>query len=197
MFSRLDRALLNRTLALGALVLCTIFPARGGAAQQNDDIRVSVTRQGDVVRVRADFVVLVGASQAFAVLTDYDHMVDFLPGVVESKIIQRSPGRLVVFQSARMKLGFFSIPFETVRQVDLEAPYKLVSQAISGTVSKAKVTTTLVEAQGKCLVAYDSEAAASSWLPSGIGTAIIDAHIREQLTHMRAEMLRRQLPATR
>jgi carbon monoxide dehydrogenase subunit G len=192
MFFRSDRVLLNLWLALSALVVGTIAPARDSAAQANDDLRVSVARKGDVVKVRADFVVQVGASEAFAVLTDYDHMRDFLPGVVESKIIQRSPDRLLVSQSVKMKLGFLSVPFETVRQVDLEPPYKLVSHAISGTVSKAEVTTTLTEAQGKTVVTYQSEATLNSWLPTGLGTSILGAHVREQLTHMRAEMLRRQ-----
>jgi hypothetical protein len=192
MFSTSNRLLLHVSLALGALGLCTAVHARDSAAQGNDDINVSVTRKGDVVRVHADFVVPVGAPQAFAVLTDYDHMRDFLPDVVESKIIQRSPSRLVVSQSARMKLGFISVPIETVRQVDLEPPGKLVSHALSGTVSKAEVTTTLVESQGKTLVTYESEAALSTWLPAGLGASIIGTHIREQLTHMRAEMLRRR-----
>lgn len=192
MFYRSDRVLLKLLLAFGALVVGTIVPARDSAAQANDDIRVSVTRTGDIVNVRADFVVSVSASQAFAVLTDYDHMRDFLPGVVESKVIQRSPNRLVVSQSVRMKLGFLSVPVDTVRQVDLEPPYKLVSHALSGTVSKAEVTTTLTEAQGKTVVTYQSEATLNSWLPAGLGTSIIGTHVREQLTHMRAEMLRRQ-----
>jgi carbon monoxide dehydrogenase subunit G len=195
MLSTFTPVLLHVSLALGAIGLSTAALARDSAAQGSDDIKVSVTRKGDVVRVRADFVVAVGAPQAFAVLTDYDHMRDFLPDVVESKVIQRSPSRLVVSQSARMKVGFISVPFETVRQVDLEPPSKLVSHALSGTVSKAEVTTTLVEAQGTTLVTYESEAALNTWLPAGIGTSIIGTHIREQLTHMRAEMLRRRLPA--
>ena len=192
MFSTLTRLLLNLSLGLGALSLCTAALARDSAARGNDDIKVNVTRKGDVVRVHADFVVPVGAPQAFAVLTDYDHMRDFLPDVVESKIIQRSASRLVVSQSARMKVGFMSVPFDTVRQVDLEPPGKLVSHALSGTVSKAQVITTLVETQGMTVVTYESEAALPTWLPAGIGASIIGTHIREQLTHMRAEMLRRQ-----
>jgi hypothetical protein len=76
-----------------------------------------------------------------------------------------------------MRLGFISVPFETVRQVDLEPPNKLVSLALSGTVSKAEVTTTLVEAQGTTVVTYESEAALSTWLPAGIGASIIGTHI--------------------
>ena len=192
MFSVSNRVLLKLSLAVSALVYSSAAWTGEGAGQGNDDIRVSVTRDGDVVRARAQFAVPITAPQAFAVLTDYDRMRDFLPGVMESKVIERSPARLVVSQRARMKVGFVSIPFDSVRQVDLDPPHKLVSRALSGTVSKAQVTTTLQESQGRTLVAYDSEATLSSWMPAGLGASLIQAHIHEQLIHMRAEMLRRR-----
>lgn len=93
MFSTLTRVLPNVSLALGALSLCMAAHARDSSAQGSDDINVSVTRKGDVVRVGADFIVPVSAPQAFAVLTDYDHMRDFLPDVVEAKLSSdRPPG---------------------------------------------------------------------------------------------------------
>ena len=95
-----------------------------------------------------------------------------------------------------MKLGFFSVPFESVRQVELNPPFTLVSHAISGTISKAEVTTTLKEALGKTLVTYESEATMNSWIPAGIGNGIVAAHIREQLSSMRREMLRRQFTSS-
>lgn len=191
MFYRSSRILVNlslvATLAAGSLVA-----PRASAAQADDALNVNVTRKDDIVKVKADFAVDVSAPQAFAVLTDYDHMRDFLPGVAESKVIQRSGNRLVVSQKVRIKVGFIPVPLDSVRQVDLEPPYKLVSQALSGSVSKAQVITTLTETQGKTVVTYESEATMNSWMPSGLGTSIIGAHVREQLSHMRAEMLRRQ-----
>lgn len=182
-------------MAVTALVLGTISPDSSGAGQGDDDVKVEVIRKGDVVRVRADFSVSVGAPQAFAVLTDYDHMRDFLPDVAESKVIRRSTDRLVVSQSGRLKLGLFSVPVESVRLVELNPPFTLISHAISGTISKAEVTTTLKEAQGKTLVTYESEATMNSWIPASIGNGIVATHIREQLSSMRREMLRRQFSA--
>lgn len=191
MVYRSSRILVNLSL-LAALAAVPLTPLRASAAQMDDGLNVNVTRKDDIVKVKADFAVDVSAPQAFAVLTDYDHMRDFLPGVAESKVIQRSGNRLVVSQSVRIKVGFIPVPLDSVRQVDLEPPYKMVSQALSGSVSKAQVTTTLTENQGRTTVTYESEATINSWMPSGLGTSIISAHVREQLTHMRAEMLRRQ-----
>jgi len=186
-----NRLLVNVSLA-AALAAGALVAPLASAAQADDSLNVNVTRKDDIVKVKADFAVDVSAPQAFAVLTDYDHMRDFLPGVAESKVIQRTGNRLVVAQSVRIKVGFIPVPLDSVRQVDLEPPYKMVSQALSGSVSKAQVTTTLTETQGKTIVTYESEATMNSWMPSGLGTSIIGAHVREQLTHMRAEMLRRQ-----
>jgi hypothetical protein len=175
-----------------ALVLATMSPVACSAEQPSDDVKVVVTRKGDVVSVQAALSVPVGAAQAFAVLTDYDHMREFLPDVVESKVVQRSANRLVVSQSGHMKLGVFSMPFDSVRQVELTPPHTLVSHAISGSVSRATVTTTLKEASGKTLITYESEAALNRWIPAGIGNGIVAAHVRQQLVAMRAEMVRRQ-----
>ena len=191
MLFRSNRLWVNVSLA-AALAAGALVAPLASAAQVDDGLNVNVTRKDDIVKVKADFAVDVSAPQAFAVLADYDHMRDFLPGVAESKVIQRTGNRLVVSQKVRIKVGFIPVPLDSVRQVDLEPPYKMVSQALSGSVSKAQVTTTLTETQGKTVVTYESEATMSSWMPSGLGTSIIGAHVREQLTHMRAEMLRRQ-----
>lgn len=100
---------------VGVLVL-----AQDCAAHDNDDLIVSVSVSGGLVSVRAEFAVAVSASTAFAVLTDYDHMEDFLPDVTHSRVLQRSANTLVVSQSVRMRMGFLSMPVDSVRQVDLE-----------------------------------------------------------------------------
>lgn len=192
MFSRPNRLLLKILAACCLGVSSPAASAGDAAVQRNEDVRIDVTRAKDVIKVRADFLVAVSAQEAFAVLTDYDHMRDFLPGVVESRVVQRSADKLLVSQSMRMRLGFVSLPVDSVRSVALEPPYRLVSRAVSGTISKAEVVTTLSEDRGKTLVTYESAAEVSSWLPEAIGTAIVGKQVREQLTSMRAEMLRRQ-----
>lgn len=192
MFSSPKRFLPNLLAAFCLCILCTVAHPSRAADQKNDDLQIEVTRSKDVIKVQARVSVPVSAQEAFAVLTDYDHMRDFLPDVVESRVMQRSTDKLLVSQSMRVKLGFLSMPVESVRSVALEPPYKLVSRAVSGTISKAEVVTTLAEDHGKTLVTYESVAEVSTWLPDAIGTKIVATRVREQLTSMRAEMLRRR-----
>lgn len=167
-----------------------ILPIRGHA-NALPEIEVDVSRHDEVIAVHARLAVPVPARLAFAVLTDYDHMRQFLPSLTESRIVERSPTRLLVAQSGGVPFGPVSVPFNYVRRVDLQPPYKLVSQVVSGSVKKANVTTTLVEANGQTLVTYDSEAT-GIWTPFGIGQWAIAKHVRRQLDSMRNEMLRRQ-----
>jgi carbon monoxide dehydrogenase subunit G len=170
-----------------ALLVCPLVSA---ASPSQDDIQVEVSRRDGAVIVHARFSVPVTAQQAFAVMTDYDHMRQFLPGLTESRILERGTNRLLVAQAGGVQLGPISMPFEYVRQIELQPPSKLVSHVVSGSVRKADVTTTLVEAEGRTLITYDSEATMKIWLPFGISTGLIAAHIRKQLDSMRVEMLR-------
>jgi hypothetical protein len=177
-----------------AILLAT--PLRGNAAQADDAIQVTVSRHGDIVTVHAQFSAPVSARQAYAVLTDYDRMKEFLADLEESHILSRTKDSLLVRQVGKVRLGWFAIPFEYVRRVELYPDARLVSHIVSGSVKKGDVTTSLHESNGRTIVTYDSEAVMGYWLPFGIGNTAIAAHIRQDLDSMRSEMLRRkQSPA--
>jgi len=177
-----------------ALLLAT--PVGGSAAQADDGIQVKVSRHGDIVAVHAQFSAPVSARQAYAVLTDYDRMKEFLADLDESRILSRTKDSLLVRQVGKVRLGWFAIPFEYVRRVELYPDARLVSHIVSGSVKKGDVTTSLHESNGRTIVTYDSEAVMGYWLPFGIGNTAIAAHIQQDLDSMRSEMLRRkQSPA--
>jgi hypothetical protein len=173
-----------------ALLLAT--PLRGSPAQADDGIQVRVSRHGDIVAVHAQFSAPVDAHQAYAVLTDYDRMKEFLADLEESRILSRTNNSLLVQQVGKVRLGWFAIPFAYVRRVELYPDVRLVSHIVSGSVKKGDVTTSLNESNGRTIVTYDSEAVMGYWLPFGIGDTAIAAHIRQDLDSMRSEMLRRQ-----
>jgi len=167
-------------------------PLGSHAAQSEQDIQVKVSRHGDIVTVHAQFSAPVSARQAYAVMTDYDHMTQFLTDLDESRILERAKDSLLVRQSGKVRFGWFSVPFDYVRRVELYPNVRLVSHVVSGSVKKGDVTTTLNESNGQTVVTYDSEAAMGYWLPFGIGNTAIASHIQQDLESMRAEMLRRK-----
>jgi len=197
MFVSLDLRRTRRALPLSlplslSLALLLAAPPASHAAAADDDIQVRVERHGESVTVHAQLSVPVDARQAFAVLTDYDHMKQFLPDLDESRILSRTKDGLLVRQAGKVRFGWFAVPFEYVRRIELTPDTRLVSHIVSGSVKKGDVTTTLTTSNGRTLITYDSEAAMGVWLPFGIGNGAIADHLRQDLDSMRAEMLRRR-----
>jgi len=188
----------RRTRPAPSLALCLALllatPAGSHAAPAEEEIRVRVDRHGDTVTVHARLSVPVDARQAYAVLTDYDRMKGFLPDLDESRILSRTKDSLLVRQAGKLRFGWFAVPFEYVRRVELYPDARLVSHIVSGSVRKGDVTTSLTTSNGRTVITYDSEAVMGVWLPFGIGNAAIAAHVRQDLESMRSEMLRRRQP---
>jgi hypothetical protein len=189
MFFSVDLRPAFRALSLALLLA---MPVGSHAAQREEDMQVEVSRHGDVVTVHAQFAVPVGSRQAYAVLTDYDHMTEFLADLDESRILSRTENSMLVRQTGQVRFGWFSIPFEYVRRVDLFPGTRLVSHVVSGSVKRGDVTTSLQELNGQTVVTYDSKATMGYWLPFGIGDSAIASHVRRDLESMRSEMLRRK-----
>ena len=181
-----------RALSL-ALLLAT--PVGSHATQSEEDIQVKVSRHGDIVTVHAQFSAPVSTQQAYAVLTDYNHMTQFLTDLDESRILARTEDSLLVRQAGKVRFGWFNIPFEYVRRVELYPGVRLVSHVVSGSVMKGDATTSLKELNGQTVVTYDSKVTTGYWLSFGIGDTAIASHIQEDLESMRSEMLRRKLSA--
>jgi len=176
-------------LSLGFLLAA---PLGSHAAQSDQDIQVKVSRHGDIVTVHAQFSAPVSARQAYAVMTDYDHMTQFLTDLDESRILERAKDSLLVRQAGKVRFGWLKVPFEYVRRVELYPNARLVSHLVSGSVKKGDVTTSLNESNGQTFVTYDSEATMGYWLPFGIGNTAIASHVQQDLESMRSEMLRRK-----
>jgi carbon monoxide dehydrogenase subunit G len=186
---------LRPTIRALSLTLLLATSGGGHATQADEEIPVKVSRHDDTVTVHAQFSVPVSARQAYAVLTDYDRMTQFLPDLDESRILARTRDSLTVRQAGKVRFGWFNIPFEYVRRIELYPSVRLVSHVVSGSVTKGDVTTSLDESDGQTIVTYDSEATMGYWLPFGVGNTAIASHIQKNLESMRSEMIRRKQSA--
>jgi hypothetical protein len=183
----------RRLLALACAILAS-RSARADPAEVDGEggLDVQVSSKGAVVTMLASFTAPVGVRLAWEVMTDYDHMAQFLPHLESSRIVERRPGnRLLVEQRGEVPLGPLARAFSYVREVELHPYTELRSRVISGTVERADVTTQLFPKGAETRVVYRSEVVPGVWLPFGVGNAIIRRNLVEQLSMMRAEMVRR------
>src|SRR4051794_31763858 len=120
-------SLVRTFVSVGAVGVASAL-AQSPPATLAEGVEVTVQRSGSVVIVDALVHLPVSPEEAWATISDYDHMTDFLPGLVESKVLTREGNRLRVVQKGHATRGPLSFSFENVRDIDLTPPTEIRTQ---------------------------------------------------------------------
>jgi hypothetical protein len=156
------------------------------------DIAVSIDRDGDTFAVTVELEVDATPEEAFAVLTDYDHMARFVSNVVESRIVRRDGDRLAVEQKSRLVVGILHFEFTNVREVDLVPLREIRSRIAEGDMQGSSFTTTISVQGTKTQVHNRGTFLSNRWIPPIIGNMVLEAETRKQFQEFRTEILRRK-----
>lgn len=186
---RLSIAALLSLLLASTLVMQA--PAR--AAQNDDGLDVVIKIDGDEVHI--DIIALVEARprEVWAVLTDFEHMSDFISNLKSSQVIARSSATsLTVEQQGRAGAGPLSFTLDSVREIQMKPFEWIRSKLLSGGMKRFDGITRISEEGGKTRVSYHSDAVSAVWIPPVIGRKLIEDEAREQFTQMMQEVLRRK-----
>jgi hypothetical protein len=184
-----------RPWLLGVALAMPWMPA--AFAQDSRDIAVAVHRDGEEVVVDVDFLVAATPQEAWNVLTDYDHMSQFVADLTSSRILRRDGDRLEVAQQGRFRFGFFELKIENVRAIELVPMREIRSQLVSGDM-KASAFTTRVAVEGNATrITNHGRFTPDRWIPPVIGPAVMQAQTRKQFAEIRAEILRRKAAAAK
>ena len=184
-----------RYLLLSFVLLNFFGPIAQAQQSARDDVAVSVHFDGDIVVVDASFNVAVTPQEAWAVLTDFDHLAKFISNLQSSTVLSRTGDTLRVAQKGKASMGPLSFSFDQVREITL-TPYEAIhSRMVSGSMKKFEGTTRLVPDASNTHVVYHSESIPNVWVPPILGRAFIERETRAQFLEFRSEMLRRKQAA--
>lgn len=156
------------------------------------DIGIRVHVDGGVVLVEVDVFVRATQEEAWATMTDFDNATRFIHKLHESRVISRTSEKLVVLQKGTMGLGPFSVPLESVSEIQLKPYEKIQSRMTSGNMKKYVSDTTLVREAEGTRIAYSVESSPDVWIPPLIGRAMIDIETRSRFRQLLVEILRRK-----
>jgi hypothetical protein len=180
----------------GLLLMALAVQASHAQDAAADDIQITVERQGAAITIPVDMSIAASPPQVWQVLTDYDHMAAFSPSLSSSRAVALGPNRLRVEQSGVAHFGFLRIPFDTVREVELEPDTVIRSRAVAGTIKSGSATTRLRQRGKFTDIEYRSESVPAVRMPFGLGMGAVRDRTREQFAGLRSEILRRmQEPA--
>ena len=171
---------------LGA-VLCVLAAGVDAA----EDFFVDASRHGERFDLRAGALVAAPPALVWQVLTDYERLPRFVPGLSRSIVRLREGNRALVQQSGEARFLVFSYPIEVELEVN-ESPTDWVeSRAVGGNVRRMHGRYELhPQARGTMLL-YDGEIVPDFHLPRFIGTAAVRTMIEQQFTAMVGEIERR------
>lgn len=188
------KQLLARCLcaALLAFGLESAWPGPVGG----EDIAVEVSKDGETVVVDVDFIVRASPELTWAVLTDFDHMADFVSNLTSSSIVSQSGNTFRVAQKGRAVHGPLSFSFDSLREIELTPPTTIRTRIVSGTMRKLDGVTQLSAVSGGTRVVHHAVAIPGVWVPPIVGVRFIEHETREQFEEVRGEILRRRNGAT-
>jgi ribosome-associated toxin RatA of RatAB toxin-antitoxin module len=177
-----------RFFGLCLVLFCALA---GHAAEPLSDSTVTAWRAGGALHVEASFHIEVPVSLAWRVMTDYDHMAAFVPGLKESRILTLDRNRLLVAQRGTASFAGFSHDWEVEREVTLEPESSIASRAVRGNVKRMEMETRFAPEGTGVRIHYRALTVPDFWVPPLVGPSLMKAQVSDQFTALATEMLRR------
>lgn len=179
-------------ILLPATLACLVSCSCLGAAPALAESDVAVTFENGMYRGRFTYLVPVAPPIAWEVLTDFDHMAEFVPNLESSRILGRDADSITFAQKGRIKFGIFSFGFESERRVEMRPREGiLLARALSGTAKHMASEMRLTSDSGGTRLDYRVEMIPGRWYPSSFGVSGMRHEMAEQFTAIAGEMLRR------
>ena len=182
---------LRNFITIAALAFWCGLPLPSIAAPPSDlDVKVRIV-EGEV---RADVSLFVRAplQRVWDVLSDYEREPEFLRDVQASRILSRAGDTIRLYQKNQVRVGPFTFPLESVKDVRLTEPQRIDSRLVSGSLKRYQARTELIPEVGGTRIVYRSEAVPPDILAGFVSEERVKREAEERFRQVRTEILRRQ-----
>jgi ribosome-associated toxin RatA of RatAB toxin-antitoxin module len=189
----------NRILNL--LLLCCVFGAANAAQAQAPRaapaFALNVERvdgaggagSGKVYRIASSATVAAAPAAVWRILTDYNHMADYVPDLDSARVLSRDGDKVVVEQVGAARFLFFSHAIRLVVQVHEQAPDRLDVSLVEGDMKVYHSSWELHPVAGAAgtRVTYNATLAPNFYVPGMVGKSLV----RKDIANMMAAVLAR------
>ena len=155
------------------------------------EVTVEVARQENAFNVEANLLIAVDQRVAWEVLTDYNRLASFVPGMRSSRIVSAPGEPLLVEQKGESGFLWFRVPIEILARVE-EVQFGTVRfQSVGGNLTNKRAEWDLRRHDHATRVNYRANITPGFLLPPLIGPAIVSRDARIMIESVAREMLRR------
>lgn|SRR5579864_2680519 len=152
---------------------------------------IDVTYDDGAYVVSAVMFAPVTQAVAWDVLTDFDHMAQWVPNVAESKVLKRDDTSVTIEQHGVAKYGAASFPYTTERKIELNPQDSIKTKQLRGSMRRVESTMTLVSDGKGTSLNYRLEIVPSLLTAAVLTKSFLEHEVGEQFTAIIAEMVRR------
>ncbi|MGC2519351.1 MAG: SRPBCC family protein [Burkholderiales bacterium] len=175
----------------GATILLLAGALCAPAAAPAQQISIETSGHGDLVTVTASAELRVDARTAWNVISDYDHLAEFIPDMRSSRVVLRNGDGLIVEQKGEFGFLFFRQPVEVKLAVVEYPPQRIVARAVGGNLREMEGRYELENLPSGVRLSYFGRLVPEFSLPPIIGRMVVRSVLAKQFTAMVKEILRR------
>ncbi len=158
---------------------------------------VVVTRQGESYVVQVRMEVVGQPPLAWQVLTDYDNLQKFVPGMLSSRVVSRKGDEVLLEQTGEVGLAFVKITSKTVSQLLENPKHEIRFDLVSGNLKRLRGSWTLVPNDHATIISYRAELIPDFPLPPLIGSATLGQNVKTMVDGLAKEIERRNRVAVK
>jgi len=183
-------ALILRAYATALILAWAAVVSPTATAQE---VGIESTGQGDAISVTAFADMQVDRRTAWDVISDYDHLAEFIPDMHSSRVTQRDGDRVIVEQTGQFAFLFFQQPVEVKLVVVEIPPRRIVARAVGGNLKEMEGRYTLEDLpDGGVRLSYTGRLTPDFPVPPVIGKLVLRNVLGRQFNAMVKEILRRE-----
>jgi carbon monoxide dehydrogenase subunit G len=179
----------GRTVAIALCALCAVLS--GSRFASAGELTIDVAREGEFVSVKASAEVNADLPTAWEVVTDYDHLAEFIPDMRSSRVVRRDEGSVLVEQKGEFGFFFFRQAIDVILSVSEQPPRRIVARTVAGNLKDMEASYELKASASGVRLDYAGRFVPDFFLPPLIGIPLVRRSLERRLRSMVSEIERR------
>jgi ribosome-associated toxin RatA of RatAB toxin-antitoxin module len=161
-------------------------------AQEQQKPVVSVARQDSHFQVSASIVMPVTPCVAYALLTDYASLPDYIPGVLEIHAERISQSTIKVHQVGEVEVLFFHIKMETSLEMEEIPNQRIIFKQTEGDLESYSGDWNLLETSEGTLLVFKASLVFKHFMPFFLARPVFEKEIGKRFEAIAKEALSRK-----
>jgi len=152
--------------------------------------RVSSDDGGKMYQIVSSGTVAAAPAAVWRILTDYNHMADYVPDMKSARVVERDGDKVILEQHGAARLLFFSRDIRLVVQVREQAPNRIDVSLIDGDmkVYHCKWEIVPVPATGGSKILYTATIEPKFYVPGLVGASLVKNDIARMMKAVLARL---------